>query len=67
MKETVGDANMVGTQSRGAAFDIAGPLAKSVEDCTDITDILLPARDFRTHLKRSWKGFGIAYLNYETW
>ncbi len=67
MKGTVGDVNMVGTQSGGAAFDSAVPMAKSVEDCVDIMDILLPGRDFRTHLKKSWKGLRIAYLNYETW
>jgi len=67
MKGTVGDVNMVGTQSGGAAFDSAGPMAKSVEDCADIMDILLPGRDFRTHLKKSWTGLGIAYLNYKAW
>jgi len=67
MKGTVGDVNMVGTQSGGAAFDSAGPLTKSVEDCADVMDILLPGRDFNSYLKRSWNGIGVAYLNYETW
>ncbi|KAH8807984.1 amidase signature domain-containing protein [Xylogone sp. PMI_703] len=67
MKGTVGDVNMVGTQSGSAAWDRAGPMAKCVEDCVDVMDILLPGRDFNSHLKRSWKGIGIAYLNYETW
>ncbi|KAJ3575180.1 hypothetical protein NPX13_g4124 [Xylaria arbuscula] len=67
IKETVGDVNMVGTQSGGAAFDSAGPLAKSVEDCADVMDILLPGRDFQKYLKRSWHGIKIAYLDYDVW
>lgn len=58
---------MVGTQSGGAAFDSAGPLAKSVEDCADVMEILLPGRDFQSHLRRSWQGIKIAYLNYDEW
>ncbi|KAI1364481.1 amidase signature domain-containing protein [Xylaria arbuscula] len=67
IKGTVGDVNMVGTQSGGAAFDSAGPLAKSVEDCADVMDILLPGRDFQKYLKRSWHGIKIAYLDYDVW
>ncbi|KAI1130215.1 amidase signature domain-containing protein [Nemania abortiva] len=67
IKGTVGDVDMVGTQSGGAAFDSAGPLAKSVEDCADVMDILLPGRDFHTYLKKSWQGIKIAYLNYDAW
>ncbi|KAI1150287.1 amidase signature domain-containing protein [Nemania diffusa] len=67
MKGTVGDVNMVGTQSGGAAFDSAGPLAKSVEDCADVMDILLPGRDFHKYLTKSWSGIKIAYLNYDDW
>lgn len=67
IKATVGDVNMVATQSGGAAFDSAGPLAKSVEDCADVLETLLPGRDFRSHLKKSWDGVSIAYLNYEEW
>ncbi|GAW27360.1 putative amidase family protein [Rosellinia necatrix] len=67
MKGTVGDVNMVGTQSGGAAFDSAGPLAKSVEDCADAMEILLPGRNFRSHLTQSWQGIRIAYLNYDAW
>ena len=58
---------MLGTQSGGAAFDSAGPMAKSPEDCADIMEILLPGRDFRSHLKKSWEGIGIAYLNHDVW
>ncbi|KPM44909.1 hypothetical protein AK830_g1647 [Neonectria ditissima] len=67
MKGTVGDVDMFGTQSGGAAFDSAGPIAKTPEDCADVMEVLLPGRDFRSHLKRSWKGIGIAYLNYDIW
>ncbi|KAI0105341.1 amidase signature domain-containing protein [Nemania sp. FL0031] len=67
IKGTVGDVNMVGTQSGGAAFDSAGPLAKSVEDCADVMEILLPGRDFRNHLNGSWEGIKIAYLSYDAW
>jgi amidase len=42
-------------------------MAKSVEDCADVMDILLPGRGFRSSLKRSWKGVRIAFLNYEKW
>jgi len=67
VKGTVGDVVMVGTQSGGAAFDSAGPMAKCVEDCADILEILLPGRDFRSHLMKSWDGIGFACLNYEDW
>ncbi|UPK93858.1 hypothetical protein LCI18_004793 [Fusarium solani-melongenae] len=67
MKGTVGAVNMVGTQSGGAAWDSAGPLAKSVEDCADVMDILLPNRNFHSSLTGSWKGIRIALLNYEDW
>lgn len=67
MKATVGSVNMVGTQSGGAAWDSAGPMAKSVEDCADVMDVLLPGRNFRSSLKRSWQGIHIALLNYEEW
>ncbi|KAF9776438.1 hypothetical protein IL306_005373 [Fusarium sp. DS 682] len=67
MKGTVGAVNMVGTQSGGAAWDSAGPLAKSVEDCADVMDVLLPNRNFHSSLTGSWKGIRIALLNYEDW
>lgn len=67
IKGTVGDVNMKGTMSGGAGFDSAGPLAKSVEDCADVMDILLPGRDFRSHLTKSWDGLRIAHLDYKTW
>ncbi|EEU37128.1 uncharacterized protein NECHADRAFT_52302 [Fusarium vanettenii 77-13-4] len=67
MKGTVGSINMVGTQSGGAAWDSAGPLAKSVEDCAVVMDILLPNRNFHSSLTGSWKGIRIALLNYEDW
>jgi amidase len=58
---------MKGTQSGGAAFDSAGPIAKSVEDCADVMNVLLPGRDFGSHLTKSWNGIRIAYLDYKTW
>ncbi|KAG7287215.1 hypothetical protein NEMBOFW57_006721 [Staphylotrichum longicolle] len=58
---------MVGTQSGGVAWDSAGPMAKSVEDCAGVMDILLPVRNFRSSLKRSWRGIRIALLNYDEW
>lgn len=67
IKGTVGDVNMKGTMSRGAGFDSAGPLAKSVEDCADVMDILLPGKNFRSHLIKSWDGLRIAYLEYKYW
>ncbi|KAJ5401094.1 hypothetical protein N7465_011583 [Penicillium sp. CMV-2018d] len=67
LKGTVGDVIMKGTQSGGAAFDSAGPIGKSAEDCADAMDILLPGRDFCSHLTRSWNGIRIAYLDYKTW
>ncbi|KAH8679299.1 amidase signature domain-containing protein [Ilyonectria robusta] len=67
MKGTVGAVNMFGTQSGGAAWDSAGPMAKSVEDCADVREVLLPGRDFHSCLGRSWKGIRIALLNYEQW
>ncbi len=67
IKGTVGDVNMKGTMSGGAGFDSAGPLAKSVEDCADVMDVLLPGRDFRSHLRQSWDGLRIAFLDYKTW
>ncbi|KAL2673845.1 hypothetical protein Neosp_012289 [[Neocosmospora] mangrovei] len=67
MKGTVGAINMVGTQSGGAAWDSAGPLAKSVEDCADVMDILLPNHNFHSSLTGSWKRIRIALLNYEDW
>ncbi|KAK7413119.1 hypothetical protein QQX98_008005 [Neonectria punicea] len=67
IKGTVGDVDMFGTQSGGAAFDSAGPIAKTPEDCTDFMDVLLPGRDFRSYLKKSRKGIEIADLNYDTW
>ncbi|KAH6616147.1 amidase signature domain-containing protein [Chaetomium sp. MPI-SDFR-AT-0129] len=67
IKGTVGDVNMKGTMSGGAGFDSSGPLAKSVEDCADVMDILLPGRNFRSHLTKSWDGLHIAYLDYKTW
>ena len=67
MKGTVGDINMRGTMSGGAGFDSAGPIAKSVEDCADVMDILLPGRNFRSSLTKSWDGIKVAYLDYKTW
>lgn len=67
MKGTVGDIDMRGTMSGGAGFDSAGSIAKSVEDCADVMDILLPGRNFRLHLTKSWEGSSIAYLDYKTW
>ncbi|KAI0199461.1 amidase signature domain-containing protein [Astrocystis sublimbata] len=67
IKGTVGGINMKGTMSGGAGFDSAGPVAKNVEDCADVMDILLPGRDFRSHLTKSWEGIHIAYLDYRTW
>ncbi|KAJ5509770.1 hypothetical protein N7527_011913 [Penicillium freii] len=67
LKGTVGDVIMKGTQSGGAAFDSAGPIGKSAEDCVDVMDILLPGRDFGSHLTKSWNGIRIAYLDYKTW
>ncbi|KAK4197711.1 amidase signature domain-containing protein [Triangularia verruculosa] len=66
IKGTVGDVNMKGSMSGGAGFDSAGPLAKSVEDCADVMEVLLPGRDFRSHLTKSWSGLHIAYLDYKT-
>ncbi|KAK4145145.1 amidase signature domain-containing protein [Dichotomopilus funicola] len=66
IKGAVGDVNMKGTMSGGAGFDSAGPLAKSVEDCADVMDILLPGRNFCSHLTKSWDGLHIAYLDYKT-
>ncbi|CRL23447.1 Amidase [Penicillium camemberti] len=67
LKGTVGDVIMKGTQSGGAAFDSAGPIGKSAEDRADVMDILLPGRDFSSHLTKSWNGIRIAYLDYKTW
>ncbi|KAF4436967.1 hypothetical protein F53441_13149 [Fusarium austroafricanum] len=67
IKGTVGDINMKGTMSGGAGFDSAGPIAKSVEDCAHVLDVLLPGRDFRSHLTKSWKGIKVAYLDYKKW
>ncbi|CAI7583458.1 unnamed protein product [Penicillium palitans] len=67
LKGTVGDVIMKGTQSGGAAFDSAGPIGKSAEDCADVMDILLPGGDFSSHLTKSWNGIRIAYLDYKTW
>lgn len=67
MKGTVGDVIMKGTQPGGAAFDSAGPIGKSAEDCADVMDILLPGRDFGSHLTKSWNGIRISCLDYETW
>ncbi|KAJ5157295.1 uncharacterized protein N7482_008395 [Penicillium canariense] len=66
LEGTVGDVIMKGTQSGGAAFDSAGPIAKSTEDCADVMDILLPGWDFGSHLAKSWNGIRIAYLDYKT-
>ncbi|KAI1121608.1 amidase signature domain-containing protein [Nemania abortiva] len=67
IKGTVGDINMKGTMSGGAGFDSAGPIAKNVEDCADVMDLLLPGRGFRSHLTKSWDDIHIAYLDYQTW
>lgn len=67
IKGTIGDVSMVGTQSGGQFNDSAGPLAKSVEDCASVMEILLPGRDFHSHLGKSWAGIGIASLDYDTW
>lgn len=67
LKGTVGDVIMKGTQPGGAAFDSAGPIGKSAEDCADVMDILLPGRDFGSHLTKSWNGIRISCLDYETW
>ncbi|KAI0389119.1 amidase signature domain-containing protein [Xylariaceae sp. FL0594] len=74
MKGTVGDVPMVGTQSGGAAFDSPGPMAKCVEDCADVMDVLLPGRGFfdayrrrRRDQGRSWQGIRIACLDYDAW
>lgn len=67
MKGSVGATNMKGTMSGGMGFDSAGPLAKSVEDCADVMNVLLPGRNFHSHLTKSWEGIRIAYLDYKTW
>jgi amidase len=67
MKGTVGDIYMADTMSGGAAFDSAGPIAKNVEDCANVMDVLLPGRESRSHLTRSWDGIHVAYLDYKTW
>ncbi|OQD91287.1 hypothetical protein PENSOL_c056G11558 [Penicillium solitum] len=67
LKGTVGDVIMKGTQPGGAAFDSAGPIGKSAEDCADVIDIILPGRDFGSHLTKSWIGIRISCLDYETW
>ncbi|KAJ4263557.1 hypothetical protein NW762_006376 [Fusarium torreyae] len=67
IKGTVGDINMKGTMSGGAGFDSAGPIAKSVQDCANILDVLLPGRDFGSHLTKSWHGIKVAYLDYKKW
>ncbi|KID81032.1 Amidase signature domain protein [Metarhizium guizhouense ARSEF 977] len=58
---------MKGTMSGGMGFDSAGPLAKSVQDCADVMNVLLPGRDFRSHLTNLWEGIRIAYLDYKAW
>lgn len=67
MKGTVGAVNTFDTQSGGAGWDSAGPLAKSVEDCANVMEVLLPGRDFHSSLGSSWQGIRIALLNYEQW
>lgn len=67
IKGTIGDVSMVGTQSGGQFNDSAGPLAKSVGDCAAVMEILLPGRDFHSHLGKSWAGIAIASLDYDTW
>jgi amidase len=47
MKGTIGNINMKGTISGYAGFNSAGPLTKSVENYTNVIDILLPRRNFR--------------------
>lgn len=66
IKGTIGDVSMVGTQSGGQFNDSAGPLAKSVENCAAVLEVLLPGRRFRPHLTKSWAGLGIACLDYDT-
>lgn len=67
MKGSVGAIDMKGSLSGGMGFDSAGPLAKSVQDCADVMNVLLSGRDFRSLLTKSWEGIRIAYLDYKTW
>lgn len=67
MKGSVGTIDMKGTMSGGMGFDSAGLLAKSVQDCADVMNVLLSGRNFRSHLTKSWDGIGIAYLDYKAW
>ncbi|KAH7125867.1 hypothetical protein EDB81DRAFT_764962 [Dactylonectria macrodidyma] len=63
----VGDIEIVGTQSSGAAFDSSEPIAESVEDCADVMELLLLEKNFRSHPKAFWNGINVAYLNYDFW
>ncbi|KAH7000515.1 amidase signature domain-containing protein [Ilyonectria destructans] len=64
---TEADDSTFGTQSGGATWDSAGPLAKSVEGCANVMEVLLPGRDFHSSFGSSWQGIRIALLNYEQW
>ncbi|TPX14159.1 uncharacterized protein E0L32_000553 [Thyridium curvatum] len=63
---TEADGSIVQPAIRAALYAIKATVG-DVEDCADVLEILLPGRDFRSHLKKSWDGVSIAYLDYEEW
>jgi len=67
MKVTPGSVDTAGIQPVCADFDSVGGFGKTPEDLANILSILHGGRDYISHLKSSWKGLAIGFVNPELW
>lgn len=56
-----------GTLPSSKAFDSIGGAAKTTEDVADLLDILVPGRDFKSSVTKSWRNTKVGFVDPMLW
>lgn len=75
LKPTIGSVTLAGVISVTSAFDMVGPMARSVDDLAALTEIILdpsakvgvPRDGFKSSLSGSWTGLRVGFLDPKIW
>ncbi|KAJ5289132.1 amidase signature domain-containing protein [Penicillium angulare] len=67
LKLTVGTISTYGVQPLSKPFDSIGGAAKTTEDLANLLDTLVPGRDFKSSLTKSWKNIKVGLVDPMLW
>lgn len=67
LKVTPGTISTHGVLPLSKPFDSIGGAAKTTEDLADLLDILVPGRDFKCFVTKSWKNTKVGFVDPMAW